>query len=328
MDRTAGTVFCVRDVVSSSCNTPAVSAQNSRIREAVLFTLEYAMKGTTHALITFFLFGIFQLPIASAANLGVAPSNAQIVCTATAKWIPNAENGDPGKTDRSTSLEKCDRLFDKQAYDSARRLLEKMLKKAPNDAEVLWRLSNHAINDGDAATDPERQKRYFKKGVAYAERAVKADNNNAFAHAYVAAAYGSYAMFAGGEEKVKLANSIRDELDMALKLDADNQVAHTIYGTWHREVASVSWLERQLANMFLGSMPDGSIEESINHLKKAIKSGPKVLRHRFELGLTYAAADRDKEAAATFRAALKCPNGWRIDPIRRIRMRDWLSDHE
>ncbi|MFA6235233.1 MAG: hypothetical protein WC824_13745, partial [Bacteroidota bacterium] len=170
-----------------------------------------------------------------------------------------AGTGDPVSPERSSVLDKCDQMFDKQEYDAARRMLEQLLKDTPNDAEILWRLANHAINDGDAATDPARQQRYFKKAVTYAERAVKSDNNNAFAHAFLAASYGSYAMFAGGEEKVKLANRIRDELDIALKLDSDNQVAHTIYGTWHREVSDVSWIERQLANLFLGSVPDGSI---------------------------------------------------------------------
>lgn len=297
-------------------------------RDVVLFIPENTMKGPTRALITLSLLClVFSSPFAGASQRAAGFLTVSGDCTSAGRNSISADE-DPSRDDRTATLEKCDRLFDKQAYDAARRTLEQLLKADPNDAEVLWRLSNHAINDGDAATEDDRQKRYFKKAVALAERAVKADNNNAFAHAYAAAAYGSYAMFAGGEEKVKLANRIRDELDVALKLDPENQVAHTIYGTWHREVASVSWLERQLANMFLGSMPDGSIEESIDHLKKAIRVGPTVLRHRYELGMSYAAADRDKEAAEAFRSAMKCPNGWRIDPIRRIRMREWLSDNE
>lgn len=233
----------------------------------------------------------------------------------------------PSAEDRTITLAKADQLFDRNEFDAARRMLERALKQHPDDADILWRLANHAINDGDAATDEARQERLFRKSVSYAERAVKSDGRNAWAHAFLAASYGSYAMYAGGEEKVKLANRIRDELDAALKLDPENQVAHTIYGTWHREVAEVSWIERKLANLFLGSMPDGSIERSIFHLKKAIEVAPTVLRHRYELGLTYAAANRNREAAEAFRAALKCPDGWKIDPIRRERMREWLSDN-
>lgn len=238
-----------------------------------------------------------------------------------------AADEDPVKNERTLAIEKCDRLFDNQEYDAAHRTLEQLLKKDPGNAEILWRLSNYAINDGDAAMSESEQERLFNKAVEYAGRAVKADKGNAYAHAFLAASYGSYAMFAGGKEKVKLANRIRDELDIALKLDPDNQVAHTIYGTWHRQVADVSWVERQLANMFLGSMPDGSLEQSISHLRAAVKVAPNVLRHRFELGLSYIAADRDKEAAESFRAALKCPNGWKIDPRRRARMNEWLSEN-
>ena len=50
-------------------------------------------------------------------------------------------------------------------------------------------------------------------------------------------------------------------------------------------------------------------------------------RHRYELGLTYIAMDREKDAAAAFRGALKCPDGWKVDPIRREFMRDWLRDN-
>lgn len=224
-------------------------------------------------------------------------------------------------------LDRADRLFDRNDFDTARRLLERALTEHPGDAEILWRLANHAINDGDAAENEERQEKLFRTAVSYAERAVKADARNAMARAFLAASFGSYAMYAGGEEKVKLANRIRDELDATLKMDPDNQVAHTIYGTWHREVAEVSWIERKLANLFLGSMPDGSLDRSIWHLKKAIEVAPTVLRHRFELGLSYIAADREREAAAAFRAALKCPDGWKIDPIRRQRMRAWLRDN-
>lgn len=229
--------------------------------------------------------------------------------------------------DVALSIEKADRLYERNRFDEARRLLEQLLRRYPKDAEVLWRLANHAINDGDAETDEAKQERLYRKSMSYAERAIKAAPDNAWAHAYLAAAAGSYAMYAGGEEKVKLANRIRDELDIALKIDPENQVAHTIYGTWHREVADVSWLERKLANIFLGGLPDGSFDQSVWHLKKAIAIAPTVLRHRYELGLTYAAMDRESDAAEAFRAALKCPDNWKVDPLRREFMRDWLRSN-
>lgn len=225
------------------------------------------------------------------------------------------------------AIEKSDQLFIRERYDEARRVLEQLHVENPGDAETLWRLAQHAINDGDGTSNSTEQERYFREAVRYAEAAVRADGRNANAWAYLAASHGSYAMYAGGKEKVKLANKIRDELDRALELDPQNQVAHTIYGTWHREVAEVGWIERQLANMFLGSMPDGSIDASIRHFKAAIRQGPDVLRHHFELGLTYIAADREAAAAAAFHTAQKCANGWKSDNLRRKIMKKWLREN-
>ncbi|MCB2204933.1 hypothetical protein KQI65_09290 [bacterium] len=240
---------------------------------------------------------------------------------------PGGGGGAPA-TSIEADLEKSDALFTGGKFSASRSILDRLMRSHGNDAEVLWRMAQHMINDGDGTHDREKKEALYRKSVKYSEDAVKADGNNANVRAYLAASYGSYAMFAGGKEKVKLANQIRDELDRALKLDPDNQVALTIYGTWHREVSEVSWIERQLANMFLGSMPEGSIEESIRYFKAAIRVAPKVFRHRYELALSYIAADKLQEAAASFRAALKCPTSWKSDDRRRPRIREWLKDND
>ena len=225
------------------------------------------------------------------------------------------------------ALRRSDVLFEQTKYRASHGILKALHEKHPNNAAVLWRLASHMINDGDGSSNAERKEALYRKAVEYSLAAVKSDNANANAHAYLAASWGSVGMFEGGREKVKLTTNIRDELNHALKLDPNNQVALTIYGTWHREVSDVSWVERQLANMFLGSLPDGSIEQSIRYFKKAIKLGPDVFRHRFELALTYIAADRIKDAAASFRAALKCPTRWKTDDPRRPRIREWLKEN-
>lgn len=235
----------------------------------------------------------------------------------------------PPRAEVATAIEQNDALVNGKRYGEALSLMESTNARYPGQSEVLWRLVAHMINDGDALKDRNEAKREscYRRAVQYGEAAVKADPANSNAHAYLAAAYGSVAMYEGGKEKVKLANIIRDELDAALKLDPRNSVAHTIYGTWQREVSEVSWVERRLAAVFLGSLPDASLEESVRHFNAAIQADPTVLRHRYELGLTYIAMDRDDLAARSFRAALKCPDLLRTDPERRRDMQAWLADN-
>lgn len=232
------------------------------------------------------------------------------------------------KKDSSSSLdaklERIDNLFEQRNYPAAERAISDAMKEHPNNADVLWRAANLAINQGDVAEDREP---YYRRSVEYAEAAVKADWNNANAHAFLAAGYGSVAMYAGGEGKVKLANKIKHELDISLKLDPDNFFAHTIAGTWHREVADVSWIERKLADMFLGGLPEGSFKQSVWHFKQALKQYPDVLRNRFELGLTYIAMDRDDLAVQEFRRAIKLKSTLKADDKRKEFMRDFIADN-
>jgi tetratricopeptide (TPR) repeat protein len=250
------------------------------------------------------------------------------LCAAPLALAQGSGGGSASSSSLEVRLEKSDLLFARGKFTASRRIMDELMKTNGKDADVLWRMARHMINDGDGTRNKEKKERLYRKSVDYSEEAVKVDPRDADARAYLAASYGSYAMFAGGKEKVKLANRIRDELEEALRLDSDNQVALTIYGTWHREVSEVSWIERQLANMFLGSMPDGSLEESIRYLKSAVRVAPKVFRHRYELALSYIAADRLNDAAASFRAALNCPTSWKTDDRRRPRIREWLQDND
>jgi tetratricopeptide (TPR) repeat protein len=219
-------------------------------------------------------------------------------------------------------LSSSDVLTSKLNYDEARRVLEQANVKYPGNSEVLWRLSSLLINIGDVLSDKIPA---YQKAVEYGKASVKADYNNSNAHAFLAAAYGSYAMFAGSKEKVKLANMIRSELDISLKLDQNNQVAHSIYGTWHREVAEVNWIERKLADVFLGGLPKGSLQESEYHLQQAIRIAPNVFRHHFELGMTYAAGKRDILAIKSLETALRCPNDMKADAHRKVLARQLLG---
>jgi Tfp pilus assembly protein PilF len=69
----------------------------------------------------------------------------------------------------------------------------------------------------------------------------------------------------------------------------------------------VSWIERRLATLFLGDLPEGGYAESEVALKEAIVLAPRVIRHHFELGTLYKELDRNGEALAEFRQVLSLP---------------------
>ena len=193
-----------------------------------------------------------------------------------------------------------------EAYDSARAL-------TADSAQYLWRLGRLYVCMGDMA-EREKKEETYRKAVAYAERCIRADSTVAAGHTWKAAALGNIAMFEGSKGKVRLCNEIKHELDRALTLDSLDDVAYSIMGSFYLALGKVSWIERQLAAVFLGSLPDGGFEEAETALRSAIAIAPGMVRHRFELALVFREEGKTKDAIEAFRIASELPTTVASDP--------------
>lgn len=207
----------------------------------------------------------------------------------------------------SDAIKNGDDEFVRFNYEAATSLYESILKASPNNPEVLWRLSRVYICMGDIQESQEQREAMYRKAVEYARLCVAADENNANGHAWLGASLGSVAMFEGSRSKVKLCNEIKSALDRAIVLDPNNDIAYTILGSFYRALGNISWLERQLASVFIGTLPPGGRPEAEKALKKAIAIAPSVLRHHYELGMVYYDDGKKDEAKKTFEYALTLP---------------------
>jgi tetratricopeptide (TPR) repeat protein len=130
-------------------------------------------------------------------------------------------------------------------------------------------------------------------------------------------------MFEGSKKKVELSNEIKYELDYALKLNPDDDVAYSILGSFYRALGNVSWFERTLADLFLGGLPEGGYEESEKALTRAIELAPENMRHHYELARLYLNWDRQGEARRSFERAVTCPVLVARDRSRQTRAKRW-----
>jgi tetratricopeptide (TPR) repeat protein len=191
-------------------------------------------------------------------------------------------------------------------YDSARTV-------AQDSAQYLWRLARLYVCMGDMA-EREKKEETYRKAVAYAERSILADSTVAAGHTWKAAALGNIAMFEGSKGKVRLCNEIKQELDRALALDSLDDVAYSIMGSFYLALGKVSWIERRLASVFLGSLPDGGFDEAESALRRAIAIAPGIVRHRFELALVLEEEGKTQDAIDAFRMAAGLPTTVASDP--------------
>jgi len=202
-------------------------------------------------------------------------------------------------------LRRADECMFDFKYGEAKRYYEQALKAAPDDYEVLWRLSRFYTSYGEMAEKKREKKERWKKGQEYAQRAAEINPEGADAYLYLAASMGKITMYSSPKEKVKYVWKIKEAVEKAIELDPTQQKSYVVLGVWHRKVATASSIERSLAKMFFGRLPEGSLEESLRLLLKARDMGGNTVRNFYELGLTYEELNRPDEAKEVFLEALK-----------------------
>jgi tetratricopeptide (TPR) repeat protein len=219
-----------------------------------------------------------------------------------------------------TLLKQGDSSFAAQDYPGAMMLYADHLEHERDDAEGYWRLARAAICAGDMSSGLE-QEALYRKALRASIRAVTIDSLNSNAQCWYAVSLGYIALFEGSRTKVEYCRKIQRSLERAIVLDPANDVPYSVLGTFYRMLANVSWLERQLADLLLGGLPEGGLSDAERMLRRATELAPQIIRHRYELGLVYDAQGRRSEAVRQFREALAIPptlasDGQRIEEMK------------
>jgi tetratricopeptide (TPR) repeat protein len=226
---------------------------------------------------------------------------------------------------RAFSMVPGDDAFAVRDYESAGVRYATYLSQGGDSAEVYWRLSRLTVCMGDVAPTDQRES-YYQKAADFAAQAIRTNPRLANGYSWHAASLGSLAMYVGGKTKVRLSREIKEDLDRAIALDPRDDIAYSILGSFYLALEDVSWIERQLANAFLGGLPDGGIEDAEKSLQKAVEIAPTVIRHQYELGLVYRAQGRNQEARTAFEKVLTLPVVLASDPRTQTYARERIEE--
>jgi FimV-like protein len=204
----------------------------------------------------------------------------------------------------------ADRLYAQFKTKEAADELLKILRVDPQNFEALVKLSRAYIDLGDMIPEStsdwkERRLKDYQTAEDYARRAIRANPNSTWGHFYLGASLGLSAVVSPVTRQVELAGEVREALEKSLALDPRNGFAYHAYGVWHRKISEIGKMSRMLASVFYGrSLPEGSMEKSVEYLKKAIALNPTVIISRLELANTYMAME-DFQAARTMLSSIR-----------------------
>ncbi len=192
--------------------------------------------------------------------------------------------------------------------------------------DLSWKIARTYLDLGQDAKD-EKRAELFKKGEEYARKAIELNPDGAQGHLQLSIALGRVALDASAKERIRMSKEIKQEVDKAINLDPQNDIAYHVLGRWNRKIANLSWIEKGFANMFLGGIPEGASNESaLNSFKKAIELNPDHINHYLELGITYQMMDDDKNAIAAFQKCIDLPVKDSDDPEYKEKAQEYLND--
>ncbi len=246
----------------------------------------------------------------AAATLAVAvlgPSMPPAAHAATA--APATAAADSAAIARAIAA--ADQFQAKYDYENALTTCRDATAAYPAAFELWWRLARAQTDRGARAQfdgNKDRAEIAFDHAVDAGRRAVMLAPDRPEGHLELAVALGRLALFQGGKEKIRLSKEVKAEADRALAIDPKQDRAHHVLGRWNRGVAQLSFLERGIANVVYGGVPEGAtMDAAVSHFEKAIALAPDYANHHLELGRTYLDLGLKAKAKAEFEKVLACP---------------------
>jgi tetratricopeptide (TPR) repeat protein len=184
-----------------------------------------------------------------------------------------------------------DALVDRFENELALRNYLEALRDDSSNVEILWRISRAYIDIGEhlpVGTEPEEAKQLetYEIALQYAEKAVRADHGSSMAFTRRSIANGRIALFRGIWESLSLVKQTRADVETALALDPENDVANYILGRVHAKVTE----KPRILRWPLG-LGWANTEDAIKYFEKAISLKQEFIMYRLDCARAYADDD-------------------------------------
>ncbi len=198
-----------------------------------------------------------------------------------------------------TLINEGDSLY--RAFDNEAALAryEQAAATNPGDFPILIRMIrtlNDRTKDLLAKQEKRQAETLMNRAVALVDTMEARFPDRRETYFFLAATYGTFALFKGGKQKVRLGRNVERYARRSIEIDSTYALPYIALGIFNREVAGLNWIQRTFAKILFGGVPHGSREDAVAYFQHAIRLDPSINLAHFELAQTYHAMKRDEEA--------------------------------
>ena len=210
-------------------------------------------------------------------------------------------------------------------YGEAEEALHRALDLSPSDPTICWKLARVHVLMAEE-TGGEEHLPHLRSAEEYARQSIDLDPERSEGYTWLAATLGYRALLSSTGEQLDLLHELLNATDRAILLNPADDIAHSIRGSTFRALGRVGWLERSIARLFYGALPEGGFEEAESSLREAVRLAPEIMRHRYELAVLFLDMGREEEARQMLTEAATLPVRIASDVPRLEIIRELLSE--
>lgn len=216
--------------------------------------------------------------------------------------------------DISIKLKEANRLEAIPNEKAALIAFKEILKIQPLNLYALAKCSELCSRIGGREANAKTKESYNQAAIIYAKTALKLYPESDEANVAAAIAVGRTILKKTGKEKISLVREIKHYADAALKANPKNFKAWHVLGKWNYEIANLSSIERTLASVLYGSLPNATFKTSITAYEKARSINPNFSLNYLELAKAYEKNNNKPKAVALLKVLLTIPLQTEDDP--------------
>lgn len=131
-------------------------------------------------------------------------------------------------------------------------LCSEILKEQPDDAQVLWRIARLKLALAEGRPTSEQKLKCYEEALSYADKAKRKDPGSADAHYVYAVILGRTAQTRGFVDFIVQIKNIKDEFELALKINPNHCGALHGLGIWFAEASNFYPAWSSQAHEYLG----------------------------------------------------------------------------